>query len=300
MEISNEKKLGRGLSALLGNMDNNSGNKFVAKSGETIQQILLSHIIPGIYQPRKHFDHNQLLELSSSIRENGIIQPIIVRRTDAKDTFEIIAGERRFRAAKIVGLDKISAIIKNIDNSQALEFAIIENVQRENLSLIEEARGYKQLMNEFEYSQDKIAKKIGCSRSHIANILRLLFLPIDVQDLLDQSKITFGHAKAIMNRENPSEIAKQIVENGWTVRDLEVIFSNEKSRDPAKYQNSKNTSSPKSKEQRNTKVTNIEQKLSMLLPNTMVRSEYRQQKQRGKITIFFKDLSQIAELIDNL
>ena len=293
MEINNDKKLGRGLSALLGNTDGN--NKFITSNIEPVQQIMTNNIIAGIYQPRKHFDHNQLLELSNSIRENGVIQPIIVRKADDQGTFEIIAGERRFRAAKIAGLDKIPAIIKDIDNAKALEFAIIENVQREDLSLIEEAQGYKQLINEFDYSQDQVAKKIGCSRSHIANILRLLSLPKEVQDLLDQGKITFGHAKAIMNREDPLKIAKQITENGWTVRDLEIMFSDEKSKIVVKK-----SSLPKSKKQKNALVSNIELKLSKALPDTIIRADYNQEKQSGKITIFFKDLSRIAELINNL
>ena len=301
MEINNDKKLGRGLSALLGNADSNNNIKFIPNHGESVQHIMMSNIMAGIYQPRKHFDHDQLLELSNSIRENGVIQPIIVKKADERGAFEIIAGERRFRAAKMAGLDKIPVIVKDINNAKALEFAIIENVQREDLSLIEEAQGYKQLISEFDYSQEQIAKKIGCSRSHIANILRLLSLPKDVQNLLDQGKITFGHAKAIINRENPSEIAKQIVENGWTVRDLETIFNGGQIKATSKHFNTNTTLSPKNaKQKKNEKTSNIELKLSELFLDSIVRTEYNQQTQKGKITIFFKDLSKIEELINNL
>ena len=298
MEINNDKKLGRGLSALLGNADNN--HKFIASNVEPVQQIMVNNIMSGIYQPRKYFDHDQLLELSNSIRENGIIQPIIVRKADERGTFEIIAGERRFRAAKMAGLDKIPAIIKDIDNAQALEFAIIENVQREDLSLIEEAQGYKQLINEFDYSQNQVAKKIGCSRSHIANILRLLSLPKEVQKLLEQGKITFGHAKVIMNREDPLKIAKQIIENDWTVRDLEMMFSDEHSKVETKNADIKKTLSPKNKKQKNKQVSDLELKLCRLLPNTIVRADYNPEKQNGKITIFFQDLSDIEDLVHKL
>lgn len=299
----NDKKLGRGLSALLGDVrkvDNNA-NQGTLKNQDGVQLISVDNIMAGIYQPRKHFDQHQLNELAASIKENGIIQPIVLRKADVRDAFEIIAGERRFRAAKIAGLEKVPAIVKEINNTQALEFAIIENVQREDLSPIEEAIGYKQLMTEFEYTQDQVAKKIGCSRSHIANILRLLSLPTEVQELLDQGKITMGHAKVIMNHDDIVNIAKKIVENDWSVRDVEIMFrSGDVSEIKSHAKKETSLKSPKTKKNKITPVKNIEEKLKKLFPENLVKAEFNSQKQRGKITIFFSNLKEIEELIESL
>jgi len=304
MEINNDKKLGRGLSALLGEnktKDSSRVNIPINNRDESVQLISVTNLIAGVYQPRKYFDQHQLLELSNSIRENGIIQPIIVRRADGRGTFEIVAGERRFKAAKMAGLNQVPVIIKDIDNTQALEFAIIENVQRADLSPIEEAQGYKQLISEFDYTQEQVAKKIGCSRSHIANILRLLSLPKEVQELLDQGKITFGHAKVIMNSENAVEIARQIVENNWTVRDIETMFKNDELEVEIKSSIIKKINpTAKNKKNQSQTVKNIELKLKQLFVENLVKAEYNQQKHKGKITIFFKNLKEIEELVDSL
>ncbi len=304
MEINNDKKLGRGLSALLGEnktKDSSRVNIPINSHDESVQLISVNNLIAGVYQPRKYFDQNQLLELSNSIRENGIIQPIIVRRADGRGTFEIVAGERRFKAAKMAGLSQVPVIIKDIENTQALEFAIIENVQRTDLSPIEEAQGYKQLIREFDYTQEQVAKKIGCSRSHIANILRLLSLPKEVQELLDQGKITFGHAKVIMNSENAVEIARQIVENNWTVRDIETMFKNDELEVEIKSSVIKKINpTTKNKKNQSQTVKNVELKLKQLFAGNLVKAEYNQQKHKGKITIFFKDLKEIEELVDSL
>lgn len=309
-EINNDKKLGRGLSALLGNNRNKEDKKpetiieHINHDQESVQMLPTGKIIAGIYQPRKHFDHDQLMELSDSVRENGIIQPIIVRKTDDdRDIYEIVAGERRFKAAKLAGLNKVPVIVKNINNIQALEFAIIENVQRADLSPIEEAYGYKQLMNEFSYTQDQVAKKIGCSRSHIANILRLLSLPKQVQDMLDGGKITLGHAKAIMNYDNIIEVAEHIIADNLTVRDVETLYkdSNDRVRAPfptaAVAEASVTKSKPSPRLEKNNSLKAIEERLSALLANNKVKAEYNPQKQSGKITIFYKDLKEIETLI---
>ena len=306
MEIINDKRLGRGLSALLGEAHKSKNfsefENSTIMNGDPVKLMSVSNIVAGIYQPRKLFDNQKLTELSDSIRENGIIQPIIVRIANDRGTFEIVAGERRFKAAKMAGLDKVPVIIKDINNIQAREFAIIENVQRSDLSPIEEAHGYKQLINEFNYKQEQVAKKIGCSRSHIANILRLLSLPKEVQIMLDHGKISFGHAKVIMNSANIIEIAKQIVENNLTVREVEKIL---KEGDDVKLKNKsadfkKSQSSEKNNKSQIQQVKNIELQLSKLLPNHTVKAEYNQQKQQGKITIFFKDLQNIKDLISGL
>jgi ParB family chromosome partitioning protein len=303
MEINNDKKLGRGLSALLGDSSRTKEVKVnsTVNNNDSVQSISVNNIIAGVYQPRKSFDQDQLLELSNSIRENGIIQPIIVRKADERGTFEIVAGERRFKAAKMAGLNKVPVIIKDIDNIQALEFAIIENVQRADLSPIEEAHGYKQLMTEFDYTQEQVAKKIGCGRSHIANILRLLSLPTEVQHLLDQGKISFGHAKVIMNSENILELANQIVENNWTVREIETMFRNDRLELEVRSDKVKKISQlPKSKKPQNQSIKNVELKLKQLFPESLVRADYDKQKNKGKITITFKNLKEIEELVDTL
>ena len=306
MEINHDKKLGRGLSALLGESSNSKNiNKLTTISkgddDSSVNFVSVNNIIAGVYQPRKLFDQNQLLELSNSIRENGIIQPIIVRKADEHGTFEIIAGERRFRAAKMVDLDKVPVIIKNIDNIHALEFAIIENIQRTDLSVIEEAYAYKQLMNEFEYSQEQTAKKIGRSRSHIANILRLLSLPSEVQELLGTGKISFGHAKAIINHENIVDVARSIIKNNWTVRELESYLKDNPSKIISKNTKAKNSNlSQKKKKQGNERINDIKFKLNNLLPGTIIDSEYNQQKKEGKITILFKNLEKFETLINDL
>ncbi|MFT5703493.1 MAG: ParB family chromosome partitioning protein [Rickettsiales bacterium] len=299
MKMNHDKKLGRGLSVLLGESNSQREmNKNETATNNIVRSISVNNIVAGLYQPRKHFDQTHLAELSNSIRENGIIQPIIVRKATEQGTFEIIAGERRFKATKMAGLTQIPVIIKDIDNIQALEFAIIENVQRKDLSPIEEAGGYKQLMTEFEYTQDQVSKKIGCSRSHIANILRLLSLPKEVQEMLDNGKISFGHAKAIMNLENITEIAHQIVENNWSVRDVETMFKIPRIQPEAKTNSSKKVSAS-SKEGKTQPVKKIDEKLKRLFPENIVKSEYNSQKGKGKITIFFNNLKEIEELVDS-
>ena len=302
MKMTQEKKLGRGLSALLGEAKLENKNGFNKTHEGDVQMITVNNLIAGIYQPRRSFDPQKLQELSDSIRENGLIQPIIVRKSDA-GAFEIIAGERRFKASKMAGLDKIPAIVKDIDNIQALEFAIVENVQRADLSLIEEALGYKQLITEFHYTQDQVAKKIGHSRSHIANILRLLSLPQEVQDLVAAGQLSFGHAKLIINSENPVEIARQIVANGWSVRDVETIFNNhgeeaviaetEENNPPLKKK------SAAAKKQKTNPAAKIQNKIQQLFPENLVKADYNFDKEKGKITIFFKDLEEMQELVDS-
>ena len=221
-----DKKLGRGLSALLG--ENKVKSPLLAfENQDAVEKINLKKIRAGIYQPRQNFEETELQDLADSIKEHGIIQPIILRKTDG-DFYEIIAGERRFRAAKIANLSEIPAIIRKFSDNDALEIAIIENVQRSDLSPTEEARGYQRLMKEFSYTQEIVAKKVGKSRAHIANLLRLLTLPEKVREYLDSKQISMGHARAIINSINPEELAKKIIAKGLNVRDAEEIVRDEK------------------------------------------------------------------------
>ena len=221
-----EKKLGRGLSALLGESKVKSP-LLAFENQDAVEKISLKKIRAGVYQPRQHFEETELQDLADSIKEHGVIQPIILRKTD-EDYYEIIAGERRFRASKIANLTEIPAIVRKFSDNDALEIAIIENVQRSDLSPTEEARGYQRLIKEFSYTQEVVAKKVGKSRAHIANLLRLLNLPQKVRDYLDSNQISMGHARAIINSINPEELAKKIIAKGLNVRDAEEIVRDEK------------------------------------------------------------------------
>ena len=221
-----DKKLGRGLSALLGESKVKSP-LFNPENQDAVEKINLKKIRAGVYQPRQNFEETELQDLADSIKEHGVIQPIILRKTD-EDFYEIIAGERRFRASKIANLTEIPAIVRKFSDNDALEIAIIENVQRSDLSPTEEARGYQRLMKEFSYTQEIVAKKVGKSRAHIANLLRLLTLPEKVREYLDSKQISMGHARAIINSINPEELAKKIIAKGLNVRDAEEIVRDEK------------------------------------------------------------------------
>jgi ParB family chromosome partitioning protein len=188
-----------------------------------VWNVAIDKLVPGIYQPRKNFNKESLTELSSSIKENGIIQPITVRKRK-EGGFEIIAGERRWRAAQMAGLHEVPAIIKNISDRDALQIALIENIQREDLDPIEEAESYQRLIEEFSLSQQEAAEKVGKERSSVANALRLLGLPIEVRDMLTQKMISVGHAKAILSLSDKAKqinFAKRAIETGMSVRTLE-------------------------------------------------------------------------------
>ena len=207
-----KKGLGRGLSSLIGETNVQQKNFFLA----------VSDLIPNKYQPRKIFDDVNLEDLTKSIKERGIIQPIIVRKSNEdKSRFEIIAGERRWLAAQRAGLHNVPVVIIEADDLKSLEFAIIENVQRHDLNPLEEAQGYKRLIDEFSYDQEKVAKFIGKSRSHITNSLRLLTLPNDVIKLIEEQKLSAGHAKVIVGLSNAVFIANKIIEKKLSVRQTE-------------------------------------------------------------------------------
>ena len=209
--IKLKKGLGRGLSSLIGDTTS------VPKSNK----VSISYIIRSKFQPRKNFNKNQMEELTNSIKERGIIQPIIVRKKS--DKYEIIAGERRWQAAQSAGLHEIPIVEIEADDLKSLEFAIVENVQRDDLNPIEEANGYKRLIDEFKYDQDKVAKFIGKSRSHITNCIRLLNLPADVIRLIEEQKLSQGHAKVLVGLENSSQIAKKIIDKKLSVRQAENL-----------------------------------------------------------------------------
>ena len=217
-----KKGLGRGLSSLIGD----------TKVNTNTNKLLVSDLVRNKLQPRKTFDEKNLDELANSIKERGVIQPIIVRKSeDQRNKYEIIAGERRWLAAQNAGLHEVPVVVTEANDLKSLEFAIVENVQRQDLNPIEEAQGYQRLINEFSYDQEKVAKFIGKSRSHVTNCLRLLSLPIEVTELVKSNKISQGHAKILVGLQNAYFLAKKIIDKSLSVRQTELlvrIFKNKK------------------------------------------------------------------------
>jgi ParB family chromosome partitioning protein len=221
-----KKGLGRGLSSLIGDTKVNSN----------VNKLSVSDLVRNKFQPRKIFDLENLEELTNSIKERGVIQPIIVRNSqDHTDKYEIIAGERRWLAAQNAGLHEVPVVITEADDLKSLEFAIVENVQRHDLNSIEEANGYQKLIDQFGYDQEKVAKFIGKSRSHISNCLRLLTLPKEVIDLIENGNLSQGHAKVLVGLENAFFVAKKIIDKKLSVRQAENLVRIFKSKSKSKY-----------------------------------------------------------------
>ena len=227
---SAKKRLGRGLAALIGDAENPAQDKSSGDQSAAIQadlNIAIEQVRANPNNPRRVFLDAELQELTNSILEHGIVQPILVRSIVGKDLggakYEIIAGERRWRAAQKAGLHEIPILVREVEDRQALEIAIIENVQRADLNSVEEALGYQQLMNEYDYSQNDLAKIIGKSRSHVANTLRLLKLPNQVREMVSQGKLSAGHARTLVSADNPIELANLIIKEDLSVRQAEAM-----------------------------------------------------------------------------
>ena len=270
-----KKGLGRGLSSLIGE----------TKVEVQKNQLPVSDLIPNKYQPRKNFDEANLEDLTNSIKERGMIQPIIVRKSNNENSkFEIIAGERRWLAAQRAGIHNVPVVITEADDLKSLEFAIVENVQRHDLNPLEEAQGYKRLIDEFSYDQEKVSKFIGKSRSHITNSLRLLSLPDDVIKLIENQKLTAGHAKILVGLENASFVANKIIEKKLSVRQSENFV---------KLFKNKRQKSSKSKD------ANIMHLELSILNKIGLNVEIKNNKNnKGKIMFEYKDLDQLNKLID--
>ncbi len=269
-----KKGLGRGLSSLIGDSDLSTLKN----------KISISSIIRNKFQPRKSFDKEKMQELTRSIKERGIIQPIIVRKSsEQNDKFEIIAGERRWQAAQNAGLHEIPAVEIEADNLKSLEFAIVENVQRNDLNPIEEARGYKRLIDEFNYDQEKVSKFIGKSRTHIANFIRLLTLPKEVIVLIEENKLSHGHGKILAGHENANFLAKKIIEKKLSVRQTEnflrLLRNNKSAKVKSKDPNLLNLES------------NLKDKIGI---NVYIRNK---KNNTGQVTFEYKDLDQLNRLI---
>ncbi len=237
--MASKKKLGKGLSAIFGEDidtfldDISNGSSDVKTSGKT--EIDIDKIRANPYQPRKQFDEKALKELSDSIKENGVFQPILIRQSISG--YELVAGERRLRAAKLAGLKKIPAIIVEFDDRQMMEISLLENIQRENLTPIEEAKAYDQLIKKLKYTQEELSKHLGKSRANIANMLRLLSLPGEVQELVNEGKLSYGQARTLLSLEDEEsmiELAERTVKEGLSVRELESITAVNKQKKPEK------------------------------------------------------------------
>jgi len=221
----NKKGLGRGLSSLMGEV--NEDQKETADLSET--KIPISKLRPSPIQPRRIFEKASIAELADSIKSKGLVQPILVRPSESNPgEYEIIAGERRWRAAQVAQLHEIPAVVRNLDDVESLEIAIIENVQRADLSPIEEATGYKKLMENYGHTQEALSEIVGKSRSHVANIIRLLSLPSSIQDMISQGSISAGHARAIMNSAFPEQLADKIISENLSVRQTEALVKSKK------------------------------------------------------------------------
>ncbi|UEM03581.1 ParB/RepB/Spo0J family partition protein [Skermanella rosea] len=222
-ENKRRSNLGRGLNALFGEAAADDLVETPDKGKQT-RQMPIEFVTPGKFQPRRRFDQEAIQSLVDSVRERGILQPLLVRQhPDDPKIYEIIAGERRWRAAQLAGLHQVPVVVREFTDREALEIALIENIQRQDLTALEEAEGYKRLMDEFGHTQDALAKALGKSRSHIANMLRLLTLPLQVKQLVQDGSITAGHARALLSVPDPVAAAQQVVEKGLNVRQVEQL-----------------------------------------------------------------------------
>ncbi len=239
-EEASRPRLGRGLAALIGDIGDEEQNFDKPKAGQ--RRVPIEFLRPNARNPRKSFGEADLEDLANSVREKGIVQPVLVRSVaNEVDRFEIIAGERRWRAAQMAGLHDVPIVVLEVSDREALELAIIENVQRADLNAIEEAAGYENLVATYNYTQADLAKIIGKSRSHIANTMRLLKLPDDVRQSVLEGQLTAGHARALLTLDNPSAAAKKIIEKGLSVRDAEAIGQEAAEKRPAKAKAAKDT-----------------------------------------------------------
>ena len=270
-----KRGLGRGLSSLIGE----------TKVESNKNQLQISDLTPNKFQPRKIFDEENLNDLTNSIKERGILQPIIVRKSeDEKSKFEIIAGERRWLAAQRAGLHNVPVVVTEADDLKSLEFSIVENVQRHDLNPLEEAQGYKRLIDEFSYDQEKVSKFIGKSRSHITNCLRILSLPEDVIKLIENKKLTAGHAKILVGLDNASFVANKIVEKKFSVRQTENfvrIIKNKK---------------PRENIIKDPNISDLEKSISEKIGlNVFIKNNKRN---KGTITFSYKEIDQLNKIIE--
>lgn len=280
---SRRRNLGRGLSALFGEEADDYAELDRVRQTKTAPVELL---IPGKFQPRHAFADDQLAELVESVREKGVLQPILVRRhPDSANQYEIIAGERRWRAAQRAQLHEVPIIVKELSNQDALEIALIENIQRQDLTALEEAEGFQRLMDEFSHTQEGLAQTVGKSRSHVANMLRLLSLPDPVKGMIQAGELSAGHARALINATEPEQLAQYVKAKGLNVRQTERLAQ-------------KSKAEPTAKPEKDADTLALERDLSSLL-GLRVKINYRGDK-GGDLTISYRTLEQLDDVLQRL
>lgn len=289
--------LGKGLSALMGDDFNQSvavqPSPDTAVGGIVLAQI--TSLIPSPFQPRRVFAPEALSDLIHSIREKGVLQPLLVRRHPTHEgMYEIIAGERRFRASKEAGLNQVPVIIKDFDDKAALEVALIENLQREDLNPLEEGEAYRRLLNEFQYTQEELSQVVGKSRSHVANMMRLLELPDDIKQMVENKELTIGHARALLNTENPSILAAEIVRKGLSVRETEKMAVN---KGGVKTHKKTSFSKKNIEYQKDSDILALESELAHML-KTQVSINWN--GQGGEVVISYESLEKLDVILQRL
>lgn len=300
-QMPNPKKrgLGRGLNALFEDdesakpsNDASVGKAVKEEGGASKRQMMgIDQIVPNPDQPRGNFKQEPLAELTDSIRQHGVLQPLLVRKSQSgPGLYEIIAGERRWRASQDAQLHDVPVIVLDLDDEQAYQVAMIENLQRENLDPIEEAKGYQKLIDDYKYTQDKLAVAVGKSRPHVANILRLLSLPAEVQDMVVSQDLTMGHARALLGSNDPVGAAKQVVRQGLSVRQTEQMVGEQAGRKPQRKPLT-------GKSRKDADTLALEQDLANALG---MRVSIDAKNGKGSIKIAFQDLDQLDEVIDRL
>lgn len=293
MTQKGRKGLGRGLSSLLGEDKTAAQNTAAGKAlgGDGQQKLPIAFLKPNRWQPRYRFDDAAVEELADSLAEHGIIQPILVRKLGSDD-YEIIAGERRWRAAQKAGLHDVPVVIRDLSDEESLELAIIENIQRESLTAVEEAKGYKRLMDDFKHTQEKVSQMVGKSRSHVANLLRLLSLPSSVQDLVDEGSLSMGHARALIGHANASSLAKEIVKKGLNVRQTEALVkpANEGGKTKQNLKRAAGT-------EKDADTRALERDLTEALGLSV---EINHKGESGQLIITYKTLEQLDDVLEKL
>jgi ParB family chromosome partitioning protein len=290
MAEEGKSRLGRGLAALIGEVGDEIGVIERARGGQ--KKIPVEFLRPNPRNPRKAFEDSELQELTQSVKDRGIIQPIVVRPVGGKqDSYEIVAGERRWRAAQKAGLHEVPVVVVNIDDKTSLEYAILENVQRADLNPIEEAEGYSRLMAEFSYTQENLSKIIGKSRSHIANMMRLGDLPPPVKSLLVERKLTAGHGRALLAVRDPIAVAKKVLDEGLSVRQVEEIAQGDQSMPKLETKSAK----PRAEKDPDTRA--LERALQDVLGLTVTIDH---KGQGGELRIRYKTLDQLDGLCRRL
>jgi len=288
-DTTSRRRLGRGLSALLGDDEEDYQDLDRTKSP---RELPIEQLRPGQFQPRTNFDDEELNALVESVRSKGILQPILVRRDPVQaDLYEIIAGERRWRAAQRAQLHNVPVVVRELTDQEALEIALIENIQRSDLSAIEEAEAYQRLIDEFTHTQDALAKVVGKSRSHVANTLRLLTLPAEVREMVDKGQLTAGHARALVGREDALILAREIAKDGMTVRDIE----NRVSSAPKKSGSSRKASA------KSADTIALERDVSDAIGlKVAINLKGDEAAGRGTLSIEFKNLDQLDDVLRRL